>query len=296
MDPWREYQLLQTRRQLLGRTATGVGTAALASLMNPGLFAATVTVPRRRRESLGEPHFPAKAKRVIYLFMSGAPSQLDLFDYKPTMDELFDTDLPDSIRKGQRLTTMTSGQERFPIAPSMFKFAQHGGAGHGSASCCPTPRQWSTTSASSRASTPRRSITTRRSPTSRPATSFPAGRQLGAWLSYGLGSMNDDLPAFVVLHSVVDWPQVGAGPLRPAVGDRLPAQRARRRVRSGPRATRCCTSRTRPASARADGRRMLDALSAPQPAAVRRLRRPGDATRASPSTRWPTGCRPPCRS
>ncbi len=77
----------------------------------------------------GLPHFPPKAKRAIYLFMNGGPSQMDLFDYKPKMDAMFDKDLPESIRKGQRLTTMTSGQSRFPIAPSKYKFAQHGKSG-----------------------------------------------------------------------------------------------------------------------------------------------------------------------
>ena len=101
-----------TRRQLFGRTATGIGTAALASLLN------------------AEPsHYVPKAKRVIYLSMNGAPSQLDLFDYKPKLAEHFDKDLPDSIRKGQRITTMTSGQARLPVAPSTFKFAQAGQCG-----------------------------------------------------------------------------------------------------------------------------------------------------------------------
>ncbi len=77
----------------------------------------------------GLPHFAPKAKRAIYLFMNGGPSQLDLFDYKPKMDAMFDKDLPDSIRKGQRLTTMTSGQARFPVAPSRYKFARHGQSG-----------------------------------------------------------------------------------------------------------------------------------------------------------------------
>ena len=74
-------------------------------------------------------HFPAKAKHVIYLHMVGGPSQMDLFDYKPVMDEWYDKDLPDSVRMGQRLTTMTTGQARFPIAPSKYKFAQHGQCG-----------------------------------------------------------------------------------------------------------------------------------------------------------------------
>src|SRR6478609_5817535 len=107
-----------TRRHFLSRTGTGLGVAALASLMNPRLFAA----PQPS-------HFAPKAKRIIWLTQAGAPSQLDLFDYKPHLAAQFDQDLPDSIRNGQRLTGMTSGQKRFPIAPSVFKFQQHGQSG-----------------------------------------------------------------------------------------------------------------------------------------------------------------------
>ena len=131
MDPREEHALLETRRQFFGRTATGIGTAALASLLNPALFAAEAekagpAADAGDRGVLGGTHFAPRAKRIIYLFMSGAPSQIDMFDYKPKMGEWFDKDLPDSIRMGQRLTTMTSGQKRFPIAPSIFKFARHG--------------------------------------------------------------------------------------------------------------------------------------------------------------------------
>ena len=87
----------------------------------------------------GLPHFPAKAKRVIYLFQSGAPSQMDLFDYKPKLNDLRGTELPDSIRKGQRLTGMTSRQESFPVAPSKFRSPGTASAAPGSASCCRTP-------------------------------------------------------------------------------------------------------------------------------------------------------------
>src|SRR5437867_4400299 len=105
-----------TRRQFLGRSAVGVGSAALASLLSPSLAA-------------GGTHFAHKARRIIWLTQAGAPSQLDLFDHKPALREQFDKDLPDSIRQGQRLTGMTSGQARFPIAPSAFAFKQHGQSG-----------------------------------------------------------------------------------------------------------------------------------------------------------------------
>src|SRR5206468_9782743 len=97
--------------------ALGLGTAALASLL-----------PGRAGAAAGT-HFAPTAKRAIHLFMNGGPSQMDMWDYKPKLNDLFDKDLPDSVRKGQRLTTMTSGQGRFPIAPSKYKFTQHGKAG-----------------------------------------------------------------------------------------------------------------------------------------------------------------------
>src|SRR6187401_3631689 len=106
------------RRRFLAQNSAGLGVAALATLFAQDGFAAT------GRTEL--PHFTPRAKRVIYLFQSGGPSQMDLFDHKPAMKEQFDKDLPDSIRMGQRITTMTSGQKRFPIAPSIFQFQQHG--------------------------------------------------------------------------------------------------------------------------------------------------------------------------
>ncbi len=107
-----------TRRAFFANTSAGLGAAALASIEQQASARAG------GRNDL--PHHPPKAKRAIYLFMSGAPSQMDMWDYKPAMGEMFDKDLPDSIRMGQRLTTMTSGQERFPIAPSIYKFSPQG--------------------------------------------------------------------------------------------------------------------------------------------------------------------------
>src|SRR5215470_15606144 len=121
MNPIRERELLLTRRQLFGRAATGIGVAALASMTN----AATGPYP----PLAGFPNFAPKAKRIIYLHQSGAPSQMDLFDPKPKLAERFGEDLPDSIRRGQRLTGMTSNQKSFPVAPSKFKFAQYGKGG-----------------------------------------------------------------------------------------------------------------------------------------------------------------------
>src|SRR5271165_1163576 len=130
MHPLHDQFQTLTRRHFFGRTALGLGTAALASLL-PDRVRADESVPALSPTGglAGLPHFAPKAKRAIYLFMAGAPSQMDMLDYKPKMAQMFDKDLPDSIRNGQRLTTMTSGQARFPIAPSKYKFAQHGQAG-----------------------------------------------------------------------------------------------------------------------------------------------------------------------
>src|SRR5262249_24748225 len=132
MDPHQEYVLRETRRYFLGRCAAGIGGMALASLLKPKLFAAAPAPVPGTGEYFGvlpALHHRATAKRVIWLFMADAPSQIDLFDYKPKMHEFFDKDLPDSVRMGQRLTTMTSGQSRFPVAPSLFKFQRHGKEG-----------------------------------------------------------------------------------------------------------------------------------------------------------------------
>src|SRR5688572_15231119 len=120
-------RLALTRRQFFSRTSTGIGGAALASLLNPGLFGAgeSATAPGLP----GLPHFAPKAKRVIFLHQSGGPSQMDLFDYKPTLNKLRGTELPASIRMGQRITGMTSGQSSLPVANSIFKFQRHGKSG-----------------------------------------------------------------------------------------------------------------------------------------------------------------------
>src|SRR5437773_11358553 len=129
MKPIQQTQLLLTRRQLFGRTAAGIGTAALASLLNPQLFAAPEAKQPGVPGVLNDPHFAPKAKRVIYLFMSGGPSHIDLFDYKPRLKELHGTELPASIRMGQRITGMTSGQSTFPCVAPMFRFHRHGQCG-----------------------------------------------------------------------------------------------------------------------------------------------------------------------
>ena len=203
MNPLLENQLLLTRRHFFGRTATGVGVAALASLLGERLTGA-VPAPGIGSTSAGSPEFPnfaPTAKRIIYLFQSGAPSQMDLFDYKPKLDDLRATELPDSIRRGQRLTGMTSTQASFPVAPSMFRFKQHGQCG-----------AWVSELMPHTASVVDelcfiKSMHTEAINHDPAVTFFQTGHQLagrpsiGAWLAYGLGSDNQDLPAFVAMIS-----------------------------------------------------------------------------------------------
>ena len=198
MNPLHEHQLNLTRRHFFGRSAMGVGTAALASLLGgDGVASAAAT----GQGVLGAPHFAPKAKRVVYLFMSGAPSQLETFDYKPKLDDMFDVDLPESIRMGQRLTTMTSGQDRFPMVGSKFKFAQHGKHGAWVSELLPHTAKMMddlcvVKSVWTEAINHDPAITYIQT-----GSQLPGRPSLGAWLSYGLGSMNADLPTFVVLTS-----------------------------------------------------------------------------------------------
>src|SRR5690242_7117645 len=131
MDPLLEAQAHLTRRAFFGRSVMGLGTAALGSLLNRDLFAAATTAPARNGvPGLPElPHFAPKAKRVIYLFQNGAPSHVDLFDYKPKLKEWHGKQIPDEIQGGHRLSTMTSGQKAKPVLSEITKFARHGKSG-----------------------------------------------------------------------------------------------------------------------------------------------------------------------
>jgi len=201
MDLRLEHGLLVNRRHFFASSAVSIGTAALASLLNDELWGA----PSVARASSGGlprlPHFKPKAKRVIYLFQSGAPSQMDLFDYKPKLRDLRATELPDSVRQGQRLTGMTSTQESFPIAPSIFKFARHGNSGAWVSELMPHTAQVADELCFIK------SMRTEAINHDPAITFFQTGAQLagrpsmGAWLSYGLGSDNQDLPAFVAMVS-----------------------------------------------------------------------------------------------
>ncbi|MGI8979262.1 MAG: DUF1501 domain-containing protein, partial [Pirellulaceae bacterium] len=210
MHPVTHHQQLLTRRHFFSRTATGIGTAALASLLNPMLFAADPSgaknsqkIPRGsvRPGVLDKLHFAPKAKRVIYLVMSGGPSHIDLFDYKPKLKDLNGTELPASIRMGQRVTGMTSGQKSFPCAAPIFKFDQHGKSGAWVSELLPHIASVADEIAIVK------TLNTE-AINHDPAITFlqtgsqqPGRPSFGAWLSYGLGSENDNLPAFIVMIS-----------------------------------------------------------------------------------------------
>jgi hypothetical protein len=204
MDPLFAHDLLQTRRQFFGHTGLRLGGVALAGLLGRAQAASSANAPAPVAERVhpalpGFPHFAPKAKRLIYLHMNGGPSQLDLFDYKPQLAAQFDKDLPDSIRNGQRITTMTSGQSRLPVAPSMFQFTQHGKCGRWVSELLPKMSEIVDEIALIK------TVNTT-AINHDPACTFvmtgaevPGKASLGSWLSYGLGSESNDLPSFVVL-------------------------------------------------------------------------------------------------
>ncbi|MDA1315739.1 MAG: DUF1501 domain-containing protein [Acidobacteria bacterium] len=202
MNPLLERQLQLTRRHLFGLGSAGIGTAVLSSLLSDDLFAAAPRTDSSDNSGLpGLPHFAPKAKRVIYLFQSGGPSQMDLFDYKPKLEAMRGTDLPDSIRQGQRLTGMTATQTSFPVAPSIFQFKQHGESGAWVSDLLPHTAKVADNLAFIK------SMNTTAINHDPAVTFFQTGFQLagrpsiGSWLSYGLGTLNKDLPSFVVMVS-----------------------------------------------------------------------------------------------
>ena len=192
MDPRDEHRLAITRRHFFSLSSTGIGIAALGSLLNPKAFGGGLP---------GLPHFAPRARRVIFLHQSGGPSQMDLFDHKPKLDKLRGSELPDSIRRGQRITGMTSGQSTLPVANSIFKFSRHGQSGALLSELLPY-----TTKIVNDIAMIRTMHT--EAINHDPAITFiqtgsqqPGRPSLGAWVSYGLGSENQNLPAFVVLVS-----------------------------------------------------------------------------------------------
>src|SRR6476620_1097141 len=185
-----------TRRHFFGLNACGIGSAALASLLPSSLIAETDpgVLP-------GLPHFRATAKRVIYLFQSGGPSQMELFDYKPRLREFQGTDLPESVRGGQRLTGMSATQSTFPVVPSKFTFAQHAQSGAWDSELLPyttkiADRLTFLTSVNTEEINHEPAVTMAQ-------TGFRLGGRpsLGAWVSYGIGCETEDLPAFCVMIS-----------------------------------------------------------------------------------------------
>lgn len=193
-----EYGLNENRRKFLSKVSLGIGSLALGSLLIPDLFKG-----KSGEDALMEalPHFAPKAKRVIYLFQNGAPSQLETFDYKPLLNQQIGQELPDSIRAGQRLTGMTAGQSSFPLVGSFFKFNQYGES-----------RAWISEMFPHTAKVVDdiciiKSMHTEAINHDPALTFFQTGAQvgnrpsMGAWLSYGLGSENSNLPSFCVLLS-----------------------------------------------------------------------------------------------
>ena len=193
-----ELNRFLTRRQLFGLTAKGIGIGALASLLNQQGLADTGSKPGGQP---GIPHFPPKVKRVIYLHQSGGPSQFETWDYKPSMDKLHGIELPESVRNGQRITGMTSGQSSFPCVKSIYKFARHGQSGTWVSELLPH------TAKVVDELTVIKSIHTDAINHDPAITMIQTGFQqpgrpsFGAWASYGLGSDNQNLPAFIVLLS-----------------------------------------------------------------------------------------------
>ena len=191
---FQENGLSQTRRQLFGRAALGLGTASLAQLMGPSLQAATTS------EGM---HHKATAKRVIYLFMIGGPSQHDMWDYKPKMQEMFGKDLPEYVRDGQRITGMTSRQKTLPVCPSKYKFTKQENNQDG---------VWVSELLPHTAKVVKDLCVVHTTFTEAinhdPAITYiqtgskiPGRPSMGSWLSYGLGNVNENLPGYVVMHA-----------------------------------------------------------------------------------------------
>ena len=207
IDPSNHVRWLQRRQFLSATGRVGIGAIAWQALSRGEASAAPQETdslaenngPGYRPGAPGPVHFPAKAKRVIYLCQSGAPSQIETFDHKPTLEELSGQELPDSIRQGQRLTGMTSGQSSFPVAPSTAAFAQHGKSGQWISDMLPHHHKIADHMCIIR------SMYTEAINHDPAITFFQTGHQqpgrpsLGAWASYGLGSENANLPAYVVL-------------------------------------------------------------------------------------------------
>ena len=202
MDSFQHHQQMMNRRHLFGRAGGGLGAIALASLNDPQLFAGTAENSEGEAKGLpGLPHFAPKAKRVISLFQSGGPSHIDLFDHKPALREFHGEELPESVRQGQRLTEMTHKQKEKPCAASIFKYAQHGEGGTWISELLPN------IASIADQITVIKSMRTEAVNHDPGVTMFNTGTQqlgkpsIGSWLSYGIGSECEDLPAYVTMIS-----------------------------------------------------------------------------------------------
>ena len=199
MDSCNNYLNIQSRREFLTKSAMGFGALGLASLLNPTSLGASTANPASNGGLPGMPHYVPKAKRVIYLFQSGAPSQMDLFDPKPLLNKMYGEELPDSIRQGQRLTGMTAGQTSFPLAGSLFDFKQYGQSGAWMSELLPHQSKIVDELCFVH------SMYTEAINHDPAATLIQTGSQfagrpsIGSWVNYGLGSENENLPGFIVL-------------------------------------------------------------------------------------------------
>ncbi len=198
---YHQYNPNYSRRDFLSKTSLGIGALSLASLLAPSLLKGNPMTGPGKKGVLGSPHFSPKIKRVIYLFQSGGPSQLELFDYKPLLRERNGEELPDSVRKGQRLTGMTANQKSFPMAGSVFDFKQHGESGMWMSELMPYTAKIADEICMVN------SLYTEAINHDPAITFFQTGSQqagrpsIGSWISYGLGSDNENLPNFSVLLS-----------------------------------------------------------------------------------------------
>ncbi|MFO0953353.1 MAG: DUF1501 domain-containing protein [Isosphaeraceae bacterium] len=210
MTPQGNWREVPNRRQFFEGVGLRAGGIALGMLLGESAARGGVEAQARVHPGLpGMPHFPPRAKALIYLHMNGGPSQLDTWDYKPQLEKYFDKDLPDSVRNGQRITTMTSGQARFPVAPSKFKFSRCGQSGTWVSEVLPYTSKVVDDLAVIR------SVHTN-AINHDPACTFvmtgsevPGKPSVGSWLAYGLGSESNNLPAFVVFTPA--WPKTGNG-------------------------------------------------------------------------------------
>ena len=200
MNPLLENQLHSTRRQFFGRTATGIGVAALSALLK-GNVSAALAPSAAGGPLTGIPHFAPKAKRVIVLWQGGGPSQVDLFDHKPNLEAMRLKELPESVRAGARLSTMTASQKGYPILPAIKPFKQYGQCGRWMTEMLPYTGALADeicvvnsmqTDAVNHAPGVTFCLT---------GSQIPGRPSMGAWASYGLGSEAEDLPSFVVMTS-----------------------------------------------------------------------------------------------